>query len=38
MGMITLDDHLYELYKEGAISRENALIYAQDQSAMKKKM
>ena len=38
MGMITLDDHLYELYKEGAISRENALIYAQDQAAMKKKM
>ena len=38
MGMITLDDHLYELYREGAISRENALIYAQDQVAMKKKM
>lgn len=38
MGMITLDDHLYELYREGAISRENALIYAQDQAALKKKM
>ncbi|MCM1202598.1 MAG: type IV pilus twitching motility protein PilT [Bacteroidales bacterium] len=37
-GMITLDDHLYELYREGAISRENALIYAQDQVALKKKM
>ena len=38
MGMITLDDHLYELYREGTISRENALIYAQDQVALKKKM
>ena len=38
MGMITLDDCLYDLYKEGAISRENALIYAQDQAALKKKM
>ena len=38
MGMITLDDHLYELYKAGTISRENALTYAQDATAMKKKM
>jgi len=38
MGMITLDDYLYDLYRDGSISRENALIYAQDQVAMKKKM
>lgn len=38
MGMITLDDYLYDLYREGSISRENALVYAQDQVAMKKKM
>ena len=38
LGMITLDDHLYTLYKEGSISRENALIYAQDQAALKKRI
>ena len=38
MGMITLDDYLYDLYRDGSISRENALIYAQDQVAMKKKL
>ncbi len=38
IGMVTMDDYLYDLYREGAISRDNCLIYSQDQVAMKKKM
>jgi twitching motility protein PilT len=30
MGMITLDDHLFELARAGAISHQTALDYAQD--------
>jgi twitching motility protein PilT len=37
-GMITLDDYLLDLYKAGTITREQALIYAQDQASMKKQM
>ena len=38
MGMITMDDFIMDLYRAGTITRENALIYAQDQTAMKKQM
>lgn len=38
MGMITMDDNLVDLYRNGMISRENALMYAQDQVAMKKNL
>ena len=37
-GMITLDDYILDLYKSGTISRDMALVYAQDQVAMKKQM
>lgn len=37
-GMVTMDDSLYELYQNGIITRENALIYAQDQDALRKKL
>jgi twitching motility protein PilT len=37
-GMITLDDNLLDLYKAGTITREQALIYAQDQASMRKQM
>ena len=37
-GMITMDDSLYELYQNGSITRESALIYAQDQDALRKKL
>lgn len=37
-GMITMDDFIFDLYEQGTISRDNALIYAQDQQAMRKKM
>ena len=30
MGMMTLDDHLYELHQQGAIERQTALDFAQD--------
>ena len=38
LGMITLDDYLYDLFQAGTISRDMALTYAQDQQAMRKKM
>jgi twitching motility protein PilT len=37
-GMITMDDALYELFSAGTITRENALVYAQDQQYLRKKM
>ena len=37
-GMITLDDYILDLYKSGTITRDMALVYAQDQVAMKKQM
>lgn len=37
-GMVTMDDFIMELYRNGTITRDNALIYAQDQAAMKKQM
>lgn len=38
MGMETMDDCLFNLYQQGTISRDNALIYAQDQVNMRKKL
>jgi len=38
LGMVTMDDFIMELYRGGVITRDNALIYAQDQVAMKKQM
>lgn len=38
LGMVTMDDYLYDLYRAGTITRENCIIYSQDQQAMKKKM
>ncbi len=38
MGMITMDDSLVDLYKNDIISRENALLFAQDQVSMKKNL
>lgn len=37
MGMITMDDFLFDLFQQGSITKDNALIYAQDQNSMKKK-
>ena len=38
MGMITMDDALIDLYRNGEITKEMALMYAQDQLNMKKNM
>ncbi len=38
VGMITMDDALTDLYRNGMISRDMALMYAQDQLAMKKNL
>ncbi|MBR1893249.1 MAG: Flp pilus assembly complex ATPase component TadA, partial [Lachnospiraceae bacterium] len=38
LGMITMDDALLDLYRNGEISKENCLMYAQDQLSMKKNM
>lgn len=37
-GMITMDDSIYELYRNGAISKETAITYAQDQASFIKKL
>ena len=37
-GMITMDDSLVDLYRNGLISKENALSYAQDAISMKKNL
>ena len=38
LGMITMDDALIDLYRNGEITKEMALMYAQDQLSMKKNM
>ncbi len=38
IGMCLMDDSIYDLYIRGKISGENALYYAQDRSAMEKKI
>ncbi len=38
MGMITMDDFLYDLYVDGRISGEQTILFAQDQTAMSKKV
>ena len=38
IGMITMDDSLLELFRNGEISRYKALMYAQDQMGMKKNL
>ena len=37
-GMVTMDDFLYDLYRAGNIDRENCIMFAQDQVALKKKL
>jgi twitching motility protein PilT len=37
MGMVTMDNYLYDLYAKGQISMDNALFYAVDQENMKKR-
>ncbi|HCX64280.1 MAG TPA: type IV pili twitching motility protein PilT [Eubacteriaceae bacterium] len=36
-GMTTMDHYLFELFKKGLISKENALFYSLDQESMKRK-
>lgn len=38
LGMITMDDALYQLYRAGRITGEQALIFAQDQQAVEKRL
>lgn len=38
MGMITMDDSISELYKNGIISKENAILYASNPDILSKKM
>ena len=38
VGMVTMDDCLVDMYRNGQISKENALLYAQDQLSMKKNL
>jgi len=38
VGMITMDDALLELYRNGEITKDMALMYAQDQMGMKKQL
>lgn len=38
LGMQTMDDHLYELYQAGLITKENALFYSQDPGALTKRL
>jgi len=38
MGMRTMDDALYDLYQRGEIDMENALFYAQDRSALARRL
>ncbi|MCQ2539717.1 MAG: type IV pilus twitching motility protein PilT [Acetatifactor sp.] len=38
VGMITMDDYLLQLYFEGRIDRENALLFAQNQEALLQKI
>ena len=38
LGMITMDDAIYDLYLKGDITGETALLYAQDRAALSKKI
>lgn len=38
LGMITMDDSLYALYKDGKITKETALMYASNSERMRKKI
>ena len=38
VGMVTMDDCLVEMFRNGQISKDNALLYAQDQLTMKKNL
>ena len=38
LGMITMDDALYDLFSSGTITREMAMTYAQDQQYLRKKI
>ena len=38
MGMITMDDSLVDLYRNGMITKESALSYAVDMQLMKKNL
>lgn len=38
VGMITMDDALFDLYHKRKISKEEALIYAQDKNALKRRL
>jgi twitching motility protein PilT len=38
LGMVLLDEHLLELYQKGKISRESAMIFAQDKNELALKM
>ena len=38
VGMVTMDDCLVEMFRNGQISKDNALLYAQDQLNMKKNL
>ncbi len=38
LGMITMDDALYQLYRMGTITGEQALLYAQDRQAVDKRL
>lgn len=38
LGMITMDDALYDLYASGTVTREVAMTYAQDQQYLRKKI
>ena len=38
LGMVTMDDSLYELYASGTVTRETAMTYAQDQQYLRKKI
>jgi twitching motility protein PilT len=37
-GMITMDDALYELYQRRVVSKEDAILYAQDKNAVKRRL
>jgi twitching motility protein PilT len=38
LGMITMDDAIYELFYKGLVSREEAITFAQDTAYMEKKI
>ena len=38
IGMITMDDSIYELYQQGRVTKEEAITYAQDKTALTKRI